>query len=132
MRHTGAVFAVLCATIVNAQETRRPRSGWVRMSATAYCNQGETRSGEPAQEGAVAADPRVIPVGSTIAVQGLRGARDGTYVVLDTGRAIKGREIDLFIGDCRAAKRFGRQTVRVRIVKRAPADRDEAPKGSAP
>jgi len=90
------------------------------VAATAYCDHGITDSGARARRGSVAADPRVIPLGSTIRVEGLQGAPDGTYSVLDTGRTIKGREIDVFIPRCGAAKAFGRQQVRVKILKRGP------------
>jgi rare lipoprotein A len=89
------------------------------MTATAYCAKGPTDSGAPAQRGGVAADPRVIPIGSTISVRGLKGSPDGTYTVLDTGRRVKGRHIDIFVPRCADAKVFGRQAVRVRIVSRA-------------
>jgi len=92
---------------------------WMRVSATAYCVHGITDSGAHTRPGTVAADPRLIPLGSTIHVRGLRGARDGQYTVLDSGRAIKRREIDLFMPSCAAAKRFGRQDVEVRILTRA-------------
>jgi 3D (Asp-Asp-Asp) domain-containing protein len=98
---------------------KRKTSPWVRMSATAYCDKGTTDSGAPTRQGSVAADPRLIPLGSTIRVRGLKGAPDGTYTVLDTGRAIKGREIDVFIPRCAAARKFGRQNVHVRVITRA-------------
>ena len=90
----------------------------MRMAATAYCDHGITESGAHTRPGSVAADPRVIPLGSKIRVEGLEGAPDGTYTVLDTGRAIKGHEIDLFLPRCAAAKKFGRQHVRVKILTR--------------
>jgi 3D (Asp-Asp-Asp) domain-containing protein len=40
------------------------------------------------------------------------------YEVLDTGSAIKGRHLDIYMPSCRAAKRFGRQRIRAEIVKR--------------
>ena len=89
------------------------------MTATAYCSKGTTGSGAPAQRGGVAADPRLIPIGSTIGVRGLKGAPDGTYTVLDTGRSVKGRHIDFFLPRCEDAKAFGRQAIRVRVVHRA-------------
>ncbi|HKB11369.1 MAG TPA: 3D domain-containing protein [Vicinamibacterales bacterium] len=97
---------------------KRTSGSWMRVSATAYCQHGITGSGAPTRRGSVAADPRVIPLGSTIHVRGLKGPRDGIYTVLDSGRAIKGHEIDVFIPQCGEAKRFGRQHVRVRVVER--------------
>jgi hypothetical protein len=67
----------------------------------------------------------VLPLGSVEQLDGLTGEYDGTYTVQDTGRTVKGHEIDIFIPDCDRAKQFGRQDARVRVVRRAP-------KGSAP
>jgi len=117
-----AALAILFSLVwLPAQAEPKPRqAAWMRMTATAYCDQGITDSGARTRQRSVAADPRVIPLGSTISVEGLQGAPDGTYSVLDTGRTIKGREIDVFIPRCGAAKAFGRQQVRVKILKRGP------------
>jgi 3D (Asp-Asp-Asp) domain-containing protein len=88
------------------------------MTATAYCDGGETRSGTLAKSGTVAADPRVLPLGTTISVAGLRSHRPQTFTVTDTGAAVKGREIDIFIRDCARARTFGRRRVQVRVLQR--------------
>ena len=79
-----------------------------------------TAAGTRVRDGVVAADPAVLPLGTVIRVGGLSKRYDRAYTVLDTGRAIKGRRIDLYLGDCREAVRFGRQSVRVSVVRRAP------------
>src|SRR5262245_39591400 len=112
-----AVSFILISFSAEAKPKRKP-AAWMRMDATAYCDHGITDSGAHTRRGSVAADPRVIPLGSTIRVEGLEGPPDGTYTVLDSGRTIKGREIDVFIPVCAAAKAFGRQNVRVKILKR--------------
>jgi 3D (Asp-Asp-Asp) domain-containing protein len=109
------VLAVLASGCDNPSHSPRQASQTVEMEATAYCISGETRSGTQTRPGIVAADPRVLPLGSVIRVQGL-SRYDGTYEVTDTGRAVKGRHIDIFIPNCTTAKRFGRQTARVRIL----------------
>jgi len=114
-----AISSLLMSFSAQAQPKPKP-AGWMRFTATAYCEHGVTDSGAQTHRGTVAADPRLIPLGSTIRVQGLQGAPDGTYTVLDTGRTIKGHEIDLFIPQCASAKAFGRQNVRVKIVERGP------------
>jgi 3D (Asp-Asp-Asp) domain-containing protein len=88
----------------------------MRVKATAYCQAGTTSSGAPARKGIVAADPKVLPVGTVLRI--LDGPSAGIYTVMDTGAAVKGRTIDIFIPDCRRARRFGRQTVRVQILRR--------------
>jgi 3D (Asp-Asp-Asp) domain-containing protein len=64
----------------------------------------------------VAADPAVLPLGSRIRLTGLAGRYDGDYVVLDTGSAVRGRRIDLYMRDCREAVKFGRRKASVSIL----------------
>lgn len=78
---------------------------------------GITYSGTKARPGVIAVDPRVIPLGSTLYIQSLDGSRDyGFALAQDIGGAIKGNKIDLFIGDNRAAMRYGRRKVRVYVI----------------
>ena len=90
------------------------------MTATAYCITGETSSGTQARSGTVAADPQVLPIGTTIRVTGLMSPRPQTFTVADTGAAVKGNEIDIFISDCARAKTFGRRRVQVHVLKPPP------------
>jgi 3D (Asp-Asp-Asp) domain-containing protein len=83
--------------------------------ATAYSIEGTTASGVPTREGTCAADPRVLPLGSRIRVHDA-GKYSGEYLVTDTGRGIRGREIDIYLADDSAAKRFGRRRVRVEVL----------------
>ena len=86
-------------------------------SATASSIEGRTASGTQTRRGIVAADPRVLPLGSRIRVHDA-GEYDGEYVVHDTGPAIRGREIDIYMPSDTAAKRFGRRTVKVEVLSR--------------
>jgi rare lipoprotein A len=88
------------------------------MSATAYAQHGRTASGTRARRGVIAADPRVLPLGSKVKVKGA-GRYSGVYRVEDTGRRIRGRKIDVFIPSHREARKFGRRSVRVKVLKRA-------------
>ncbi len=83
--------------------------------ATAYCDPGITKSGAPTSPGVVAADPRVLPLGSVIHVNVPRYR--GVYEVMDTGRLVKGRIIDIYIPDYDLAIEFGRRNVKVRILR---------------
>ena len=85
--------------------------------ATAYSITGTTASGQQTRRGIVAADPDILPLGSRIRVHDA-GAYSGEYTVSDTGPAVQGREIDIYIPDLAEAKRFGRQRVRVEILDR--------------
>lgn len=53
---------------------------------------------------AVAVDPSVIPLGSTVYIEGL-----GTFIAKDTGGAIKGNRIDLLVGSKSEAYSIGVQ-----------------------
>ncbi|HEV8347412.1 MAG TPA: 3D domain-containing protein [Vicinamibacterales bacterium] len=87
------------------------------MSATAYCEAGETRSGARARRGFVAADPRLLPIGSRIRILAPKRYA-GVYRVMDVGRGVKGRELDIFMPSCQHARTFGRRQVSVRVLKR--------------
>ncbi len=83
--------------------------------ATAYCVSGVTRTGVMAAPGHVAADPRVIPLGSMIYVDSpLMG---GIYQVRDTGELVKGKIIDIFIPSYERCVEFGRRMVKVKILR---------------
>ncbi|AOM84630.1 G5 and 3D domain-containing protein [Salisediminibacterium beveridgei] len=93
---------------------------WMNFTATAYtayCNgcSGVTRTGIDLRANpnsrVIAVDPSVIPLGSRVEVEGR-----GTFLAADTGGAIKGRKIDIFMPDRSNALSFGRQSVRVRVL----------------
>jgi 3D (Asp-Asp-Asp) domain-containing protein len=95
--------------------TSRPVSGdgAISMVATAYTYTGNnTASGTPPCYGTVAVDPRVIPMGTRIYVEGY-----GEAVALDRGSSIKGSRIDLFFPTRAEAVKWGRRTVKVHIVE---------------
>lgn len=80
-------------------------------TATAYCLRGRTASGSGVRRGVIAADPRVLRLGSRITLGA--GAYSGSYLVADTGGAVKGRKLDIWVPSCSEAMRFGRRTVQV-------------------
>ena len=79
--------------------------------ATAYCLKGRTATGGSVRRGIVAADPRVLPLGTRIQLSA--GSYSGIYTVADTGGAVKGRILDIWMPSCVEAVRFGRKTVMV-------------------
>jgi len=87
----------------------------IRMVATAFTMRGLTKTGTPVHRGIAAADPAVLPIGSRIRVQ-RAGAYSGIYIVTDTGPAVRGRTLDLFIPSAAAAKKFGRRFVTVQLL----------------
>lgn len=84
--------------------------------ATAYSMGSITKSGEEVREGIVAADHRVIPLGSEVLITGA-GEYSGKYHVLDTGARIKGKRLDIYIANRKEAKRFGARWVKVEILR---------------
>jgi 3D (Asp-Asp-Asp) domain-containing protein len=84
--------------------------------ATAYSTKGNTVKGVQTQPGIVAADPRILPLGSTIRVSGV-GKYSGLYVVTDLGAAIVGKRIDIFIEELGEARIFGRKIVQVELLR---------------
>jgi 3D (Asp-Asp-Asp) domain-containing protein len=84
--------------------------------ATAYCLKGKTAMGHGVRKGIIAADPRVLKLGSRIDVSG--GGYSGNYLVSDTGGKIKGKRLDIWMASCAEARRFGRRTVQVSVPAR--------------
>jgi 3D (Asp-Asp-Asp) domain-containing protein len=111
-----SLITMSCGDTQRGRDTRR--AGALDVSVTAYCIRGETASGVRTRRGIVAADPDVLPLGTVIRLSGLE-RHNGRYVVRDTGREIKGNDVDIFMPDCDAAKEFGRQKGRARIVRLA-------------
>ncbi len=83
------------------------------MNASGYTYTGNRMaSGIAPYRGAVAVDPRVIPFGTKMYVEGYGYAR-----ALDKGSAIKGNKIDLFFETRGEALRWGRRPVKVYILE---------------
>ncbi len=86
--------------------------------ATAYCEKGVTKSGVPVADGIVAADPHVLPLGSWIKVDG--PLYRGIYQVMDTGRLVRGKKIDIYLPTLSKAQNFGIRKVRITVLKYGP------------
>ncbi len=84
-------------------------------TATAYSLRGRTATGVAPFQGMIAADPRVLPLGSRVRIEA--GAYSGEYVVTDTGGAVKGHRIDIWTPTSRDAMRFGRRAVKLTILE---------------
>lgn len=115
-----------------AEETEPPIQ-WIEFKATAYCPckkccgywatvRPTDENGKPIVYGAtgikleqgtsVAADTKIYPIGTRLEIEGM-----GVYVVQDRGGAIIGNSIDIYFDNHEAAKDFGVQTLKVRIIK---------------
>jgi N-acetylmuramoyl-L-alanine amidase len=116
---TTITVLILSAAAVLEARPRPPRhrpAATVRMVATAYCDRGETKSGVQAQRGVAAADLRRFPIGTRLHVVAPGEPYGGEYTVLDSGSAIKGRDLDIFMPSCAQARQFGKRPVQVRIL----------------
>ncbi len=82
--------------------------------ATAYSLWGITASGRYVSRGIIAADHAVIPLGSRVRLEA--GPYSGEYLVADTGSAIRGHKIDIWMPSTREALRFGRRKVRLTVL----------------
>ena len=83
-------------------------------TATAYCLKGRTALGHGVRRGIIAADPRVLRLGSKVTLNA--GAYSGKYLVSDTGGAVRGKKIDIWVPSCSEARRFGRRTVSISLL----------------
>ena len=116
------LVSVLSLALVVPVMARRPAPP-TRFQATATSRAGVTAKGTVTHEGIVAADPRILPLGSRIRVSGA-GAYSGVYVVTDTGGKVNGRHIDIFLNSPREAKLFGKKMVTVRLLTRGHNEKD--------
>jgi len=83
------------------------------VTATAYTHTGyNTATGTKPAVGTVAVDPKVIPLGTKLYIEGY-----GYGVAADTGGFIKGKRIDVFLDTERACQSWGRRNVKIYILK---------------
>ena len=78
---------------------------------TCYDLEGRTASGAPTSLATVAVDPRIIPLGTTIYIQGV-----GVRVAEDTGGAIIGHRLDIWEPSYAACLAWGVQSRAVSIA----------------
>lgn len=74
---------------------------------------GITASGKRVKSGMIAADTSILPFGTKVWIDGM-----GIYTVEDTGSAIKGNCIDIYMPNLDDAIKFGRQHRQVIVLKR--------------
>lgn len=98
---------------------RRPEEAsapTLHFTATAYSLRGRTASGRGVARGLIAADRRVLPLGTRVRLEA--GPYSGEYLVADTGGAVRGRKIDIWVPSTGEAMRFGRRTVKLTVLTR--------------
>lgn len=86
--------------------------------ATAYSLRGRGASGLGVRKGTIAADPRVLPFGTRVRLDA--GPYSGEYLVTDSGSAVKGNKIDVWVPTYKEACRFGRRSVKLIVLSYGP------------
>jgi 3D (Asp-Asp-Asp) domain-containing protein len=109
-------YAARDATV--KETTSLPQPG-ARMlfTATAYCKGETTASGVLVRTGIAAADPALLPVGTVVRVDTPNPRYSGIWTVMDTGPAVQGRVVDLYLRSCNEALAFGRRSVRLTVLR---------------
>ncbi|SHK34166.1 3D domain-containing protein [Desulforamulus aeronauticus] len=106
-------YGTLSTVSRGGQDIRFSRA--LEMVATAYTYTGNnTASGTIPALGVAAVDPRVIPLGSQLFVEGY-----GSATALDTGGAIKGNRIDLFYPTENQARHWGVKSTKVYVLDKS-------------
>lgn len=77
------------------------------------CGDGDglTATGLPVTPGVVAVDPEVIPLGSTVIIDGQ------AYLAADTGGAVRGNHVDIAVATHQEALELGTRTAEVWVVE---------------
>ena len=98
-------------TVVATAYTAHPSENGGTYGGRALTAMGHDLTANPNMK-MIAVDPKVIPLGSKVWVEGY-----GEAIAGDTGGAIKGNRIDILLGSDSAAQKWGRKTVKVKILK---------------
>ena len=109
----------VCEPIEEKEPGPTPTYKAMEIVATAYCpcekccgkSDGITATGVKAKAGrTIAVDPKVIPYGSEVIIDGR------TYIAEDCGGAIDGSRVDIFFDDHTSALEFGVKKLRAYVV----------------
>lgn len=85
----------------------------MKVEATAYAGDTITSTGTVPKWGTIAVDPTVIPYGTKVYIPKF----DMVFTAEDTGSAIKGNKIDIFMNSEAECVKFGRQNIEIKILK---------------
>ena len=86
-------------------------------TATAYCKGTTTAAGIRVRSGMAASDLAILPLGSIVNINAEDVKYTGVYSILDTGPAIQGRIVDLYMWSCFEALDFGRQQIDLTVLR---------------
>lgn len=128
-RQAEARAAAARAAAARAAARPKPEMRPLRVMATAYALRGHTASGAYTRMGTIAVDPRVIPMGTRLYVPGY-----GWGQAQDTGGAVRGNVIDLWMPSTRQCFAWGVRSVDILVEVRKPrllASRAGRPRNAA-
>lgn len=80
--------------------------------ATAYTGYSTTSTGQKPVWGTIAVDPKVIPYGTKVYIPKF----GRTFIANNTGGAIKGNKIDIFMNTKSECYNWGRRTIEIQIL----------------
>jgi 3D (Asp-Asp-Asp) domain-containing protein len=109
-------YAARQANMVETASIPQPGSR-LRFTATAYCKGETTASGVSVRTGIAAADPALLPVGTVVRIDTPDEKLDGIWTIMDTGPAVQGRTVDLYLWSCHEALRFGRRPIQLEVLR---------------
>jgi 3D (Asp-Asp-Asp) domain-containing protein len=114
-----AFDSMYVARLVSPADPSAPPTAGDRLAfgATAYCKGITTASGVAVQTGIAAADPALLPVGSVIDISAPETKYSGIYTVMDTGPAVQGRLVDIYMWSCYEALDFGRMPIQLTVLR---------------
>ena len=84
----------------------------MKVKATSYTGKQLTYLGTQARYGVIATDPKVIPLGSKVYIPYF----DKVFIAEDTGSAIKGNKIDIYVNSHAEALAWGVRYLPVNVV----------------
>ncbi|MGL5312829.1 MAG: SH3 domain-containing protein [Peptostreptococcaceae bacterium] len=87
-------------------------SNTMSVVATAYTGYSTTSTGQKPVWGTIAVDPKVIPYGTKVYIP----AFDQVFVANNTGGAIKGNKIDIYMNSKSECYNWGRKTIEIQIL----------------
>ena len=84
----------------------------MKVVATAYTGYSTTSTGQKPVWGTIAVDPKVIPYGTKVYIPQF----NQVFVANNTGGAIKGNKIDIFMNTKKECYNWGRRTIDIEIL----------------
>lgn len=84
----------------------------VNVVATAYTGYSTTSTGQKPVWGTIAVDPKIIPYGTKVYIPQF----GRTFIANNTGGAIKGNKIDIFMNTKKECYNWGRRTIEIQIL----------------